>query len=285
MKSRLDYASYLLLIGSVFVLYIPTLYTLFNGVWASDEQMHGPLVFAISLWLIYRNWGKMTDQSNEGSYWGWLWIFVALVTYFVGRTYDIIMFELGSIIPFLLGIGLVNFGTKAMKTQWFALFFMLFMVPLPSSFVDLLTMPMKLFVSYSVENILFWLDYPVARSGVIIQLGQYKLLVANACAGLHTLLTLEAMGLLYLNLVQRNSFTRNLTLALLIIPISLIANVIRVLVLCLITYYYGDEAGQSYLHDLAGMVLFMSALILIISFDSFIHFLQKRSNASKVMTK
>ena len=100
------------------------------------------------------------------------------------------------------------------------------------------------------------------------------LLVADACAGLHTLLTLEALGLLYLNLVRRDSAFRNITLALLIIPISFTANVIRVMTLSLITYHFGDAAGQGFLHGFAGMVLFLSALLLIFGFDSLLQRLQ-----------
>jgi len=100
------------------------------------------------------------------------------------------------------------------------------------------------------------------------------LLVADACAGLQTLLTLEALGLLYLNLVRRDSLFRNVTLALLIVPISFTANVIRVMALSLITYHFGNEAGQGFLHGFAGMVLFLSALVLIIAFDSFLQFVE-----------
>jgi exosortase/archaeosortase family protein len=92
--------------------------------------------------------------------------------------------------------------------------------------------------------------------------------VADACAGLQTLLTLEALGLFYLNLMRHSSTFRNVGLALFIIPISFAANVIRVVVLTLITYYYGDAAGQGFLHGFAGMVLFVTALALILSIDS-----------------
>jgi exosortase B len=145
---------------------------------------------------------------------------------------------------------------------------MLFMIPLPGPIVDFLTMPMKMAVSYVAENLLFWADYPIARTGVILQIGQYKLLVADACAGLHTLFTLEALGLLYLNIIRHDSVLRNIALAILIVPISFTANVIRVIVLTLITYHFGDEAGQGFLHGFAGMVLFLSALLLIIGVDS-----------------
>ena len=62
-------------------------------------------------------------------------------------------------------------------------------------------------------TILFGVGYPIARTGVILQIGQYQLLVADACAGLHTLFSLEAMGLLYLNVVRHSSLLRNVLLA------------------------------------------------------------------------
>jgi exosortase len=128
-------------------------------------------------------------------------------------------------------------------------------------------MPMKMAVSYVAEQVLYWANYPIARDGVILQIGQYQLLVADACAGLHTLLTLEALGLFYLNVVSHSSVFRNVALAILIIPISFAANVTRVIFLSLITYYFGDAAGQGFLHWFAGMTLFLSALILILGVD------------------
>ena len=95
----------------------------------------------------------------------------------------------------------------------------------------------------------------------MLQIGQYQLLVADACAGLQTLLTLEALGLFYLNVVRHTSAVRNVALALLIVPISFSANVIRVIALTLVTYYFGDAAGQGFLHGFAGMVLFLTALV------------------------
>ena len=270
---RAGLVAWLPIIAGLLVLYVPSLVDLFRGVWSSDEQMHGPIVLGISCWLIYRNWPAMLEAS-EGeppSLWGWPVAVFALLLYTLGRSQDILLFEIGSVIWLLLGIGLLTRGTKAIKAQWFALFFMLFMVPLPNQVVDLVTMPMKMAVSYVAENVLYAVGYPIGRNGVILQIGQYMLLVADACAGLHTLLTLEALGLLYLNLVRRDSLFRNVGLAILIVPISFTANVIRVMALSLITYHFGDAAGQGFLHGFAGMVLFLSALLLIISFDTLLH--------------
>lgn len=251
-------------------LYLPSLHDLFTGIWAKDEQMHGPIVLGISCWLIYRNWSSMlaANQGYGPSAWGWPFFVLGLFFYALGRSQDILLLEVGSVIWLLVGIALLTLGPKALKAQWFALFFMFFMVPLPGVIVDVVTMPMKMAVSYVAEHVLFWAGYPIGRNGVILQIGQYMLLVADACAGLHTLLTLEALGLLYLNIVRRDSLFRNVGLAALIVPISFTANVIRVMALSLITYHFGDAAGQGFLHGFAGMVLFLTALLLIIGFDN-----------------
>ena len=96
--------------------------------------------------------------------------------------------------------------------------------------------------------------------------------MADACAGMHTLVSLEALGLLYLQLVKHNSLFRNLTLASLIIPISFTANVTRVIVLSLVTYYFGDAVGQGFIHGFAGLLLFAVALMLTIGTDALLHY-------------
>ena len=251
------------------LMYLPTLFDLFRGPWSEDEQMHGPIVLGLACWLIYRNWDAMGPAGRySGKVSGWILTVIGLLLYAMGRSQNVGFLEVGSALWVVAGLLLLSRGPHALRVQWFALFFMLFMIPLPGVLVDIVTLPMKMAVSYVVENVLYWAGYPISRTGVTLQIGQYMLLVADACAGLHTLLTLEALGLLYLNLVRRDSRTRNIGLALLIVPISFSANVIRVMALTLITYHLGDAAGQGFLHRFAGMVLFMSALLLIIGFDN-----------------
>lgn len=266
-------ATWLPLVAGLFAMYLPTLKELATGIWGNGDQGHGPIVLLIACWLIYRKWSAMTAAAaeDEGHGAGWLPLVTGLLLYALGRSQEILLFEVGSLIWVLAGLTILNFGFAAVRVQAFALFFMVFMVPLPIQLVDLITMPMKIAVSYVAESALYHLGFPIARMGVILQIAQYKLLVADACAGLHTLLTLEALGLLYLNLVKRDSAFRNIGLGLLIIPISFTANVIRVATLVLVTYYLGDAAGQGFLHGFAGMVLFLSALTLIIFVDTAIH--------------
>jgi exosortase len=176
----------------------------------------------------------------------------------------------------LTGIVLMVGGVRLLGAVKFPLFFMLFMVPLPNFLVSGLSHSLKEAVSGTTVNALALLGYPIARNGVVISIGPYQLLVADACAGTRNLLMLEALGLLYLNLVRRSSFLRNVVLSALIVPISFAANVVRVIILALITYYLGDEAGQGYLHEFAGMTLFVVGLAMILITDALLRVSSKK---------
>ncbi|TVT78555.1 MAG: exosortase B [Denitromonas halophila] len=272
--TRADLAPWLIVALGLVVMYVPTFVDLFRTIWATDEQAHGPIVLGLSLWLVWRKWPSMASlpASNARPALAWPMLVIAGLFFALGRSQGILIFEVGSLVWMIAGVLLLLRGPAAVRLMWFALFFMLFMIPLPGVVVDTLTAPMKMAVSYVAEQVLYAAGYPIARTGVMLQIGQYQLLVADACAGLHTLFTLEALGLLYLNVVRHASVLRNISLAILIVPISFTANVIRVMVLTLITYHWGDEAGQGFLHGFSGMVLFISALLLIIVADSALRF-------------
>lgn len=257
-------------------LYVPTWIDLSRTIWATEAQAHGPIILGVALWFFWKKRSDIHEMAAAPSKAGWPLFIVGLLLYAIGRSQDIHFFEVGSQIIVIASLLIIVRGWAALGAAWFPLFFLLFMIPLPGPFVDALTLPMKMAVSYVAENVLYWVGYPISRSGVILQIGQYKLLVADACAGLQTLFTLEALGLLYLNIVRHDSLFRNVALAILIIPISFTANTIRVMVLTLITYHFGDEAGQGFLHGFAGMVLFISALLLIMGVDSLLQYGEKR---------
>jgi exosortase B len=195
-------------------------------------------------------------------------IAVGLLAYVIGRSQSILIFEIGSLPWMLAGLVTMQRGFDVVRKTWFAYFLMCFLIPMPGNIVSLVTMPMRLLVSTLTEHILYAAGYPISRTGVMLQIGYYQLLVADACSGIQTILTLEAMGLLYMNVVRHSSALRNLILGLFIVPISITANVIRVIALTLITYYLGDDAGQGFLHGFAGVVLFMSAFALVVALDT-----------------
>ena len=157
-----------------------------------------------------------------------------------------------------------------MRAMWFPLLFVAFLVPFPAVYVDAVTGPLKQAVSAIAGQLLYAAGYPVARNGVILSIGQYRLLVADACSGLNSMISLSALGLLYLYLVRRKSWLHNALVLMSILPVAFAANVVRVLVLVLVTYYLGDEAGQGFLHGAAGVVLVMAALIIVFALDTFL---------------
>ncbi|MGN6830631.1 exosortase B [Paucibacter sp. M5-1] len=257
-----------LLLAGFALLYVPAWMDLSTTVWATDEQGHGPIILAVSGWLLYRRRHDLAALSAQPAGWlGWPLLLFSLLLYAVGRSQDIVTFAIGSQIGMLMALCLVFKGRAALRLLWFPLFFMLFMVPLPEALVAAVTAPLKSAVSAIASSILYALGYPVGRSGVIMTVGQYQLLVADACAGLNSMFTLEALGLLYMNLMAYTNPVRNVALAILLVPTAFVANIVRVMILVLVTYHFGDEAGQGFVHGFAGMVLFMVALVLMLGLD------------------
>ncbi len=265
---RLDLVVAAMMLLGLACLYGPTTVELVTQVWVRDEQGHGPIILAVFLWLL---WGKRDEFAGlvprPRPVLGSSFLVLGLLIYIIGRSQAVLMFEVGSLIPILIGLLLMLKGPAALRLYWFPLFFLIFMVPLPATLVVTVTTPLKTAVSSVASNLLYALGYPIGRSGVILTVGPYQLLVADACAGLNSMFTLEALGLLYMNLMQYKSPVRNVLLALLIVPISFVANVVRVSILVLVTYHFGDEAGQGFVHGFAGMVLFLVALCLILMVD------------------
>jgi exosortase B len=185
----------------------------------------------------------------------------------LGRSQSIIQLEVGSLIPVVAGALLILNGWRVIRALWFPLLYLLFLVPLPGIFVVAITGPLKQGVSIVAENFLYMVGYPIARQGVTLSIGPYQLLVADACSGLHSIFSLSAIGLLYVYISRHTRWLRNLILVASLIPLAILANVVRVVVLVLVTYHFGDEAGQGFLHGAAGLVLFVIALALLFAED------------------
>lgn len=252
-------------------LYVPVFWQLQQGLWQVDQHAHGPLVLAVWLWLAYRALKQALRDGlaqQPAPLRGVAALALGMLSYVAGRAQGLPLLQVASLPMIVLGTVLVLLGPAVARRFGFTLFFTVFLLPLPASFIDALTQPLKLGVSAVVENLLHWAGYPVARSGVTLLVGSYRLLVADACSGLHSLFMLEAFALCYMNLVRYQSPLRNAGLALLIVPISFMSNVLRVVILALITVHWGDEAGQGFVHTLSGSLLFASALVLVISADT-----------------
>jgi exosortase/archaeosortase family protein len=102
----------------------------------------------------------------------------------------------------------------------------------------------------------------------VLSIGQYQLLVADACSGLHSMFSLTALGTLFMYLMNRPSRVHNAIMLASILPIAFVSNIVRVVVLVLVTYHLGDEAGQGFLHGTAGIVLMVVALGILFALDA-----------------
>jgi exosortase B len=257
-----------LLAAAFLAIYGPTYSWLSRTIWATDEQGHGPIILAASFWLLYQKREALARLPTPQRAWpGWAVLGVALFLFAFGHSQGIVIVEVGSQIAVLAGLLLLFKGRAGLRLCWFPLFFLIFMVPLPSPLVAAVTTPLKSAVSAVASDLLYRIGYPIGRSGVVLNIGQYQLLVADACAGLNSMFTLEALVLLYMNIMGYKSVLRNVLLGLAAIPISFCANIVRVCILVLVTYYFGDSAGQGFMHGFAGMVLFLVALMLTLLAD------------------
>jgi len=266
-----------ILIG-LLALYIPTYITLAEKFWTQEENAHGPIILMIVLWQIWKSRSYLADidiKQKSNPILGSIFLLLGFFFYIVGRSQEIAIFEAGSQIPVLLGVLLITRGMSIAKRFWYPLLFLIFLIPLPGFVVQALTGPLKDQVSILVENALYWFGYPIARNGVILSIGPYQLMVADACSGLNSMFSLSALGLFYTYLVQRSDWAHNTILLASIIPIAFFANVIRVILLVLITYYFGDDVGQGFAHTASGLSLFMVALISFLMMDSLLSRVRK----------
>ena len=255
--------------AGLIALYVPMYIGLAAGPWQGEEQAHGPIVLAVVLWLAWKNRDALiaTEAASRPIEGGAALAF-GLACFALGRALGIHILEVGSQIPVLLGLMLMFAGWPAVRRLWIALVFLCFVIPLPGFLIETLTGTLKQYVAAIAQSSLFAFGYPVARNGVVLTAGAYQLEVANACAGLHSMYSLTAIGLLYLYLMKHSSVLRNGILAASILPIAFFVNIVRVAALVLITYQFGDEAGQGFLHGFTGIVLFAVGIGLLFALDS-----------------
>lgn len=265
----------IVLLAGLAAMALPTLWELSNTVWSGDEQGHGPVILGVALWLMWRVRTRLAALPYApAAFSGSALLALALVCHVMGRSLEIVQLEVGALIIAAAALLLLVRGGPGLRLALFPLFLLLFIVPLPGVFVQTITVPLKTAVSYMAEWLMYGLGYPVARTGVILAVGQYQLLVADACAGLTSMFTLECLGLVYVNLIGHHSTLHKTLLAILILPIAFLANVVRVVILVLVTYHFGDAAGQGFVHGFAGIVLFVVATAMMFGTDNLLGLLR-----------
>lgn len=261
-------ADLLLIVGAALV-FIPTMVQVGEFNWTTEQGGHGPIVLATGLWLLWRELRASPAKREPGSILvGTLIIVPMLALYVVARITGILEIEALAMYGALITGGYLLFGKALIRSIWFPLLYLALALPPPDSVVAAVTQPIKIAISSFAVTLLYALGYPIASSGVTIQIAQYELLVAAACAGLNSIISLGAICLFYGYLRHRTNFLAFVVIAASVIPIAVFSNFIRVLILILITYYLGESAAQGFLHDFAGLTMFAVALFTVFLIDS-----------------
>ena len=240
-------------VAGLLLLYVPTYHDLAVVFWGSARGSQGPLILIAWSWLLWRERAALAleGRTPRASAVGWALIGLGAVLYALGRSQGIFQLEVGSQLTLLPGIVLVLRGEECVRRLWFVLCFLIFLVPLPGSLIDTLLVPLKSIVSAAVTQTLFHAGLPVARDGVVIYAGNYQLFIAEACSGLNSIVALTAVGAVYVHVAAHKEPARNVLLLAAILPVAILANLLRVMGLVLATYFGGDRLGQQ-LHDYAG---------------------------------
>jgi len=260
-----------LLAVSVLAAYTPTARGLIDGPWQTEQEGHGPLIIAGALWLTWQAREKLkTADVSPAPILGWSVLLTGLALMFLARTQGVLTFEALSIIPTIIGCILLSAGWPTLRILAFPIGFLFFAVPMPDWVIDTVTIPLKVLISDTVTEVLYAAGYPVAQNGVMIMIGTYQLLVKDACSGMNSIFALSAIGVFYAYAFRWESKIRSLLLLAAIIPITIVANFLRVLALVLIAYHGGVDRLEGFLHDFTGIGLFVVALALLFLFDVFL---------------
>jgi len=251
------------------LLYVPAYIDVARIFWVTEDGAHGPLFMVAFVLLVYQKRAALlTAQSTFRSMiLGWLLVLGAVPMYVVGRSQEFYQAELGSQLPLLCGVVLLMSGAAGLRQLRLPIILLMFVVPLPGSLLDSVLLPLKEVVSNLVSSTLFTLGFPIAHDGVVLFVGPYQLLIANACSGLNSMISLTAIGLLYIHLSGHRMRWANLALLSAAVPIAFIANVLRVCALVLLTYYFGDAFGRSF-HAVAAYVEILIAFASFFMLDA-----------------
>ena len=254
------------ILAGLALLYVPTFVDLARGLWRDDAYAHGPLILGLAAFLAWRERAALAACTTPAPRAGLALVAVGLAMWLLGRTQALMPIEAASLLPLAAGLALLLWGTSGLRRLAFPLAFLAFYVPLPGFVLDTFTTPLKERVSAVVAQLLAQGGYAVERSGVVLAVEGHEMLVADACSGLNSIVSLLALGLLYGHL-SRASSARMAILVLALVPIALLANVLRVLALVLIAAHAGPDAAQGWIHDALGLAVFVVALLLLLAFD------------------
>jgi len=244
------------------VLYGPILRALVLNWWTDPNYGHGFLVPVFAGYVVWRERQKLARIWWKPSNFGLVVMLGAVGLLMVGSLGAELFTSRFSLLVLIAGVVLFLAGWRMLRAISFPLGFLILMIPIPVLIYNQITFPLQLLASRFAT---FWLqsvNVPVLREGNLIILPNYTLEVVDACSGIRSLMTLITLAVAYGYLMNDRRWVR-WVLALLMIPIAIVSNAIRIMGAGLLTYHFGHEMAEGFFHEFSGWVIFVAALVLM----------------------
>jgi len=251
-----------LTIGAVF---FPTLKSLVEAWWFSDDYSHGFLIIPISGYVL---WQKREELMRAKSKSSWLFfpaILLTLFLYVLAHYAGVLTLAPLAMILFLSVTVCFLYGLSVFRICLFALFLLLFMIPVPTQVYSSLTIPLQLYVTKATVIISQGIGVPILREGNVLFLPEHTLQVVEACSGLRSIMTLLTLGTI-ISYFFLKSFILRVVLSLSAIPIAIMINIVRVMLMVIAFYYFDFDLAQGALHTAFGATIFVLAVVFFLMF-------------------
>lgn len=242
-------------------LYAPFVLGLVRQWWQDPNYAHGFFVPVFALFLLWERRAKLAALRIQPAWSGLVMLLFALRALILGSNKSEFLLYRISVLLFIAGIVVFLAGWKHLAAISFPLAFLVLMIP-SSTLLEQITFPLQIIASKSASFLLMLAGVPAIREGNIILLPTARLEVAEACSGIRSLFSLLTLTIVYGYLAETKIRIRVL-LALLAVPISILANALRIAVTGLLVENWGVERAQGTIHMLSGWLVFAASLALV----------------------
>jgi exosortase len=192
---------------------------------------------------------------------------IGIVIYLIGRSYPLMIFEIWSFFIIASGI-VISFAPKdKFKTGINIAVAGTILVILGKAAPELLSSKLAISIASMAAIFLNATLFPVVANGVYLYFGPYIAEVTHACSGMNSIFSIFALSLLYLKDNKKRSVFHLAILVLLVIPVAILTNIIRVIMLVLSTWFIGDWFSSGPFHETIGVIAFIIALGLLYCAD------------------
>jgi exosortase len=252
------------LIGLTLVVYWPILRAMVEHWQFDPDYSHGFLIVPLALYFAYEKKYELETSEVEGSWWGVAPLSIGLVLLAIGQLGSLLTPLRAGFVFTLMGLVLLLLGRQIFRSLLFPIAFLLLMVPLPKTLVNVVAFPLQLIAAEWAVWSLQLFHIPVLLEGNIIHLANGKLFVAEACSGLRSLMALLTLGVVFAHFFRRGKLIQQLVLVTSTIPIAIAVNAMRVALTGFLANDYGQEAAGGFIHEFQGMITFSVAFVLLL---------------------